>query len=255
MTAQVLSEIADGVMTICFNRPDKRNALNTEMYRLAADAVRAAQSDRNVRVIVITGAGEAFTAGNDLKDFIENPPSTPDAPVFKFMGAMCDLTKPVIAAVNGLAIGIGVTILLHCDFAYAVPGARFQLPFVNLALVPEFASSLLLKELIGARPATELMMLGEPFTAEKALEYGLVNDLIPTKQLMNTVQSKARAIAHKPPGAIRDTKTLIRADRSAVRAKMNEEIEFFAKRLDTPEAKEAVQAFFEKRNPDFSKFD
>jgi enoyl-CoA hydratase/carnithine racemase len=251
----VLTEVTDGVMTIRFNRPDKKNAITAAMYALAADAVRAAHSDRNVRVIVFTGAEDAFTAGNDLKDFAENPPSTPDAPVFRFMNAMCDVNKPVIAAVNGLAIGIGVTILLHCDFAYAVPGARFQLPFVNLALVPEFAASLLLKEAIGARRASELLMLGEPFTAEVAYKYGLLNEIIPAAQLMSMVMAKAKSIAHKPPGALRDTKTLIRADRAAVRAKMDHEIALFAARLKTPEFKEAVQAFMEKRAPDFSRFE
>jgi enoyl-CoA hydratase/carnithine racemase len=161
----------------------------------------------------------------------------------------------VIAGVNGLAIGIGVTILLHCDFAYAVPGARFQLPFVNLAVVPEFAASYLLAHMIGARRASELLMLGDPFTAETALAYGLLNELVPISHLMSTVTAKARALAHKPPGAIRDTKSLIRADRTTVRTKMNDEIAAFGMRLKTPEFKEAVAAFLEKRAPDFSKFE
>jgi len=255
MTALVLSETKDGIATIRFNRPDKKNALNTEMYDLLAKAVAAAQADRSVRVIVFTGAGEAFTAGNDLKDFVENPPNSPDAPVFKFMTGMCEVTKPVIGAVNGLAIGIGVTILLHCDFAYAVPGARLQLPFVNLALVPEFASSLLLREQIGARKATELLMLGDAFTSEVAFEYGLFNEIVPADKLLSVVEAKAKSIVAKPPGALRDTKTLIRTDRKAVLAKMHEEIDYFAKRLKTPELKEAVDAFFAKRPADFSKFD
>jgi enoyl-CoA hydratase/carnithine racemase len=254
MTAHILTETDAGVMTLRFNRPDKKNAITAAMYTALAESCRAAEMDGAVRVIVIAANGDAFTAGNDLKDFAENPPTTPDAPVFQFMRALAHLSKPVIAGVNGVAVGIGTTLLLHCDLAYAVPAARFQMPFVNLALVPEFASSLLLAQLIGTRRAAELLMLGEAFSAEAALEYGLLNAVVAPESLTETVAGKAKALAAKPPAALRETKRLLRAELPQITARIAREAEAFGGRLRSPEFAEAAKAFFEKRSPDFSRF-
>ena len=254
MTAHIVTEIADGVMTLRFNRPEKKNAITAEMYAAMAESCRAGEMDASVRVVVITGSGDAFTAGNDLKDFLENPPQQADAPVFQFMSALTHLSKPVIAAVTGVAVGIGTTLLIHCDLVYAVANARFQLPFVNLALVPEFGSSVALAHQVGARRAAELLMLGEPFSAETALADGLINGVVPAEALMETVMGKARALAQKPPAALRETKRLMRADLPAMSASIAREVRQFGKRLGSPEFREAVQAFLEKRAPDFSKF-
>ncbi len=254
MTGHVISEIANGVLTLRFNRPDKKNAILASMYADAAQALKTADADASVRVVVITGSGDSFSAGNDLKDFIENPPMGADAPVFRFMHGLAAFSKPVVAAVNGVAVGIGTTVLLHCDFAYAVPNAKFQLPFVNLALVPEFASSLLLARFLGPRRAAELLMLGEPFGAETALEFGLLNAIVPADQLEAAVRAKAAALAAKPPAALRATKALLNADRDEIAKRIMLEAKVFGERLQSAELKEAVTAFFEKRAPDFSKF-
>ena len=254
MTGHVITETANGVLTLRFNRPDKKNAILASMYADAAEALKAADVDASVRVVVITGSGDSFSAGNDLKDFIENPPMGDDAPVFRFMHGLAAFTKPVVAAVNGVAVGIGTTVLLHCDFAYAVPAAKFQLPFVNLALVPEFASSLLLARFLGPRRAAELLMLGEPFGAEAALGFGLLNAIVPADQLEATVRAKATALASKPPAALRATKALLNAGRAEISERITLEANVFGERLQSAELKEAVTAFFEKRAPDFSKF-
>lgn len=254
MSGHVVTEIADGVLTLRFNRPDKKNAILSAMYADAATALKAAETDNNVRVVVITGSGDSFSAGNDLKDFMENPPADHNAPVFRFMFGLSSFPKPVIAAVNGIAVGIGTTVLLHCDFAYAVPTAKFQLPFVNLALVPEFASSLLLARHLGTRKATELLMLAETFDAETALSHGLINAVVPADQLEATVQAKAKALAAKPPAALRATKALLKADGNEVSARIGLEAKIFSERLQSGELREAITAFFEKRAPDFSKF-
>jgi enoyl-CoA hydratase/carnithine racemase len=254
MSGHVVTEIAGGVLTLRFNRPDKKNAILAAMYADAAEAFAAAEADTNVRVVVITGSGDSFTAGNDLKDFIEHPPKNGDAPVFRFMHGLAGFSKPVIAAVNGVAVGIGTTVLLHCDFAYAVPAAKFQLPFVNLALVPEFASSLLLARFLGPRKAAELLMLGEVFDAETAHGIGLLNAVVPVDQLDAIVKAKAAALAAKPPAALRATKALLNADKHEVTARIGLEGKVFEERLQSAELKEAIAAFFEKRAPDFSKF-
>ena len=254
MSGHVVTDIAGGVLTLRFNRPDKKNAILAAMYADAAQALAAAEADAGIRVVVITGSGDSFTAGNDLKDFLENPPKNNDAPVFRFMHGLADFSKPVIAAINGVAVGIGTTVLLHCDFAYAVPTAKFQLPFVNLALVPEFASSLLLARFLGLRKAAELLMLGEVFDAETALGLGLINAVVPADQLEAVVKTKATALAAKPPAALRATKALLSADKHEVTARIALEAKVFGERLQSAELKEAISAFFEKRAPDFSKF-
>lgn len=254
MSTFIRTSIENRVMTIRFDRADKKNALLTTMYADAHAALRSAQDNDEVRVVVFTGTDDSFSAGNDLKDFLENPPLSPDAPVFRFMYALAAFPKPVIAAVNGLAIGIGTTILFHCDLAYAVPEAMFQLPFVNLGVVPEFASSLLAPRLMGRAQASELLLLGDAFTAEKARSVGLINEVVPADALSAVVAKKAAALAVKPPGALRDAKALLNGSVSEIKERIDTEARIFGERLQTPEFKEAATAFFERRAPDFSRF-
>lgn len=254
MTDLIATVVEGGIATIRFNRADKKNAITAAMYQAMAEALTAADANPAVRVAVIAGSGDSFTAGNDLKDFAENPPTGADAPVFRFMYALAGFKKPVIAAVNGVAVGIGTTLLLHCDAAFAVPTAKFSLPFVNLALVPEFGSSLLLARFVGARKAQELLMSGAAFDAAAALEMGLLNAVVPPDQLAPSVAATAAMLAQKPPAALRATKALIRGDAAAVQAAIATEAKIFGERLQSPELQEAVAAFFTKRPPDFSKF-
>jgi len=254
MGEHVVTETAGGVLTLRFNRPEKKNALLTAMYADTAAALKAAASDAAVRVVIITGTADSFSAGNDLKDFLDNPPTNADAPVFQFMRGLSTFPKPVIAAVNGIAVGVGTTMLLHCDLAYAVPGAKFQLPFVNIAIVPEFASTLLLPRMVGHAKAAELLLLGEAFTVETALDMGLINAVVAPEQLMATALQKAKALAAKPPAALRQAKALMRANAKQVADCIAVENEAVAERLGSAEFREAATAFFEKRAPDFSKF-
>ncbi len=255
MSEHVVTETADGIFTLRFNRPEKKNALTAAMYAASAAAITEAARDPKVRVIVITGSGDSFTAGNDLKDFLENPPKAADAPVFRFMNAVVDCAKPIVAAVNGVAVGIGTTLLLHCDFVIATPESRFQLPFVNLGLVPEFASSLLLPRAIGPKRAMEVMLLGGPFMPDFAMACGLINALVPAAQLDVTVKGGAAALASKPPAALRAARTLLRGDASEIKQRISVEAAIFAERLESGEFREAAEAFLAKRVPDFSKFE
>ncbi len=255
MTDYIRTQKGGGVLTVSFNRPDKKNALLTEMYSEATAVLTAAAGDAEVRVVIFTGTGDSFTAGNDLKDFLENPPMSLDAPVFKFMTCLSRFPKPVIAAVNGLAIGIGTTLLFHCDLVYAVPAARFQLPFVNIAIVPEFASTLFLPRTIGIARASEMLLLGDVFDAQHAAHLGIINEVVEPDELMKVAQNVAAKLATKPPSTIRQTKALMRADIEEVSARIALEAEAVRDSLTSPEFKEAATAFLEKRPPDFSKFD
>jgi enoyl-CoA hydratase/carnithine racemase len=254
MTEFIQTERDGAILILRFNRADKKNAITAAMYSAKAEALKAADNDPSVRVVIITGAGDAFTAGNDLKDFAENPPKNSDAPVFQFMDALANFKKPVIAAVNGVAVGIGTTLLLHCDLAYAVPTAKFALPFVNLALVPEFGSSLMLERFVGLRKAQELLLTGETFTADVAHNIGLISALVSAEELLATAKAKAALLAAKPPSALRQTKALLRGDIADVKARIGAEAKVFGERLQSAELQEAVSAFFAKRQPDFSKF-
>jgi enoyl-CoA hydratase/carnithine racemase len=247
MAPHVLTELTDGILTLRLNRPEKKNALTRAMYTAMAEACRTIEMDQAVRVLVITGSGDAFTAGNDLNDFLEDPPTYPEAPAFVFMRALAHLSKPVIAAVNGMAIGIGTTMLPHCDFAYAVPGARFQMPFVNLAIVPEYGSTFLLQRFVGARRATELLLTGESFTADSALADGLLTGIVPAESLMEMAMTQARTLCAKPPSALRETKRLLRSDLPEILAHMTLEERALAVRFASTEFKAAVEAFFAKR--------
>jgi enoyl-CoA hydratase/carnithine racemase len=245
----------NGVTTIEIARPDKKNAITAAMYQSMADALRAADADPVVRAVVITGQPGIFTAGNDLQDFMQRPPQGPDSPVAQFMTALVDTDKPVIVAVTGQAVGIGVTMLLHCDLVYVADDARLVMPFVTLGLVPEFGSSLLLPQLMGHARAAEKLLLGESISASEAVACGLANAALPAAQVLAHAQAVAARIVALAPGAVRQSKQLIRGPRRpAVREAIQREAEIFGARLRSPEAMEAFQAFFQRRKPDFSKF-
>jgi len=245
----------NGVAMIEIARPEKKNALTIAMYQAMADALCAATADAKVRAVLITGQPGVFTSGNDLEDFMQRPPQGEDSPVFQFMRALMVCDKPVVAAVTGAAIGIGTTMLLHCDFAYVSDEARLATPFVSLGLVPEYASSLLMPALMGHRRAAEKLLLGDPFTGEQAVECGLANAVLPAAEVVNHARRVAERFNTLPPGAVRDAKRLMRKNgRDEIMAAMMAEGEIFKSRLRSPEAMEAFQAFFQKRKPDFSKF-
>ncbi|WP_310462692.1 enoyl-CoA hydratase [Sphaerotilus sp.] len=255
MSTSIKTATFNGVATIEIARPEKKNALTMAMYTAMADALRAAQADGAVRAILITGQPGVFTSGNDLEDFMQRPPQGMDSPVFQFMVALLECEKPVIAAVTGAAIGIGTTMLLHCDFAYVSDEARLAMPFVGLGLVPEYGSSLLVSQLMGHAKAAEKLLLGDPFTGADAVECGIANAVLPTGEVVNHARRVAERFNTLPPGAVRDTKRLMRApQREQVRAVIANEAAIFSERLRSPEAQEAFQAFFQKRKPDFSSF-
>ncbi len=245
----------NGVATIEIARPEKKNALTIAMYQAMADALHTAGADKAVRAVLITGQPGVFTSGNDLEDFMQRPPQGADSPVFRFMRALLECDKPVVAAVTGAAIGIGTTMLLHCDFVYVSDEARLATPFVSLGLVPEYASSLLMPALMGHRRAAEKLLLGDPFTGEMAVECGLANAVLPAGEVVNHARRVAERFNGLPPGAVRDSKRLMRQhSHAAIISSMAAEGEIFSGRLRSPEAQEAFQAFFRKRKPDFSKF-
>jgi enoyl-CoA hydratase/carnithine racemase len=243
-----------GVRTVVMARPEKKNAITHAMYAAMAEAIASAQREPAVRAVLITGEGAAFTAGNDLKDFLEGPPAGRDPPVMDFLSTILDAEKPLAAAVNGLAVGVGVTMLLHCDLVYAAESATFRTPFTDLGLVPEAGSSLLMPARIGRARAGELFLLGETLTAQEALAQALVSRVFPDSRLGQEARARCEALAAKPPAAVRATKRLMRGDVAAVRARMAEERAMFAERLKSDEFREAAQAFLEKRKPDFSRF-
>ena len=252
---------ANGLLTIEFNRLERKNAITAVMYQAMADALVDAESDTAVRAILIAGKPEIFTAGNDLDDFMKNSAPIPgvpteNRPVFQFMRALSGSTKPVVAAVAGAAIGIGTTLLMHCDIVYAADNAKFSMPFSQLGLCPEFASSLLLPQLAGYTRAAEKLLLGEAFGAQEALEMGLVARVLPAAELRAFAEQQAAKLVALPAASIRTTKALMkRARTQPINEAIAAENKLFAAMLLAPEAKEAFTAFFEKRKPDFSKFD
>jgi len=249
----ILTDLSDRVLTIRINRPAKKNALTLAMYAGLTAALNRASADDEVRAVLITGSPVCFTAGNDLMDFLNTPPTSPDSPVVQFLPTLRAFAKPLVAAVCGVAIGIGTTLLLHCDLAYAGTNARFHLPFVDLGLVPEAGSSLLLPQMLGQRRAADLLMLAESFNAEQAKEMGFVNGIFAPEEVEAMARSKALLLAAKAPTALRETKRLMKAAQAELIAKMMDaELAVFAAQLQGPEAAEALQAFFEKRKPDFS---
>jgi enoyl-CoA hydratase/carnithine racemase len=249
----------NGVATIEIARPEKKNALTIAMYQAMADALCAAKADGGVRAVLITGQPGIFTSGNDIEDFMARPPGGgsdgQESPVFQFMRALLECDKPVVAAVTGAAIGIGTTMLLHCDLVYVSDEARLAMPFVGLGLVPEFASSLLLPQLMGQTRAAEKLLLGDPFTGADAVDCGIANAVLPAGEVVSHARRVAERFNALPPGAIRDAKRLLRGPQAeAILKTIRSEGELFAARLRSPEAMEAFQAFFQKRKPDFSKF-
>jgi len=254
--SEIVVEKAVRVLRIRLNRPEKKNALTAGMYRAFAEALQNADSDPEVRAILVHGTPDAFTAGNDLQDFLANPPQGPESPVFAFLQAVTHVNKPLVAAVNGVAIGIGTTMLLHCDLVYASQDAKFAMPFVNLGLCPEAASSFLLPALAGYQRAAELLLLGEPFDAAKAHAVGIVTEVVPGHLALEAAEQAARKLAAKPPASVRLTKQLLKArTRAMMEEALGEELRHFRERLVSAEAKEAFSAFLEKRKPDFARFD
>lgn len=242
------------VLAIGFNRPQKKNALTAAMYSAMAEALALAASDEGVRVVLFHGSAEAFTAGNDLEDFMQRPPTGEDAPVFRFLIAVAGATKPMVAAVNGPAVGLGTTLLLHCDLVYAGDNARFAMPFTQLGLVPEFGSSYLLPLIAGYQRAAELLLLGEPFGAQQAFEAGFVTRVVPAAETLDAAWAAAEKLARLPAKSIQLTRSLLKAaHREAIERQLRTEGAHFRTMLGEPAAREALAAFLEKRKPDFSK--
>ena len=250
---EILTSVDAGVMTITINRIEKKNSFTAAMYAAMADAIDAARDDGTVHALVIQGHETIFSAGNDINDFLNKPPTTANASVFRFLHGISSFPKPVVAAVCGPAVGIGTTLLLHCDLIYAGDNAAFSLPFVNLGLCPEAASSLLVPQLMGYPRAAEALMLGEPFRAETALEMGLINRIVPPAEANALAQQQARKLASKPLSALIETKRLLKKGNAAlVTERISEEAASFGRMLTEPAAREAFTAFLEKRKPDFS---
>lgn len=245
----------NGVASIEIARPEKKNAITVDMYAAMAQALRDANADPAVRSVLITGQPGIFTSGNDLEDFIQRPKQTMDSPVFQFMKALSNSEKPVIAAVTGAAIGIGTTLLLHCDLVYVSDEARLAMPFTSLGLVPEFASSLILPQLMGHVRAAEKLLLGDPFSAQDAVDFGIANAVLPAGEVVNHARRVAERFNALPPAAVRESKRLMRrAGGDKVLETIAVEGGIFAERLTSPEAREAFSAFFQKRKPDFAQF-
>jgi enoyl-CoA hydratase/carnithine racemase len=254
MTHHVLVHAEAGVMTLTLNRLERKNSLTADMYGALADALARAHEDAGVRVVLLQGHETVFSAGNDIDDFLHRPPTGDDSPVFRFLHGIATFGKPLVASVCGPAVGVGTTMLFHCDLVYAGDNAAFSMPFVNLGLCPEAASSLLVPQMLGYHRAAEALLLGEPFMAEAALEVGLVNRVLPPTEVNGFAQAQARKLAAKPLTALMETKRLMKqGSQDAVQRQMQEEGATFKQLLTAPAAREAFTAFMEKRRPDFSK--
>ena len=250
----ILIDTADGVMTLPLNRIDKKNSFTQAMYTACADALAQASTDDSVRAVVLQGHATVFSAGNDIGDFLNGPVSSQESPVFRFLRGIATFPKPLVAAVCGPAVGIGTTLLFHCDLVYAGDNAAFSMPFVNLGLCPEAGSSLLVPQMLGYHRAAEALLLGEPFMAEAALEVGLVNRIVPPTEANGVAQAQARKLAAKPLSSLVEIKRFMKKGQMAeVLEVMAEEGERFGQMLREPAAREAFTAFMEKRRPDFSK--
>lgn len=249
----ILIDSSAGVVTVTLNRVEKKNSITSEMYAAMADALAQAETDTAVRAVVFQGHETIFSAGNDIGDFLNAPPSTQDSPVFRFLRGLSTFSKPVLAAVCGPAVGIGTTLLFHCDLVYAGDNAAFSMPFVNLGLCPEAASSYLAPRLMGYGRAAEALLLGEPFMAEAALEMGLVSRIVPPSEAAALAQRQAQKLANKPLNSLVETKRLMKkAQAQLVAERMVEEGASFGRMLQEPAAREAFTAFMEKRKPNFS---
>ena len=252
--SEIVIERSGTILRVQFNRPEKKNALTMSMYATVADLLNAAAKDDGTRVVLLHGAGDSFSAGNDLGDFLNNPPKGYDSPQGRFIDALINFDKPLIAAVHGAAVGSGTTMLTYCDFVYAAEHTTFQMPFVNLALVPELGTSYSVPAQIGYIAAAELILLGLPFDARRAAELGLVTRIVSQPGLLATAMDTAHRLAQQPAGALQASKRLMkRSSREQTAAAAKAEIQEFALRLQSADAKEAMTAFLEKRRPDFTK--
>jgi enoyl-CoA hydratase/carnithine racemase len=252
--SDILVHAEGGVLTLTLNRLERKNSITVAMYAALADAIEQAKDDASVRVVLLQGHETVFCAGNDIGDFLDKPPAGQDSPVFRFLRGIATFPKPLLAAACGPAVGIGTTMLLHCDLVYAGDNAALSLPFVNLGLCPEAASSLLLPQMLGYHRAAEALLLGEPFLPEAALEVGLVNRVLPPTETNAYANAQARKLAAKPMTSLVETKRLMKkGQQQAVLQQMLDEGETFGRMLTAPAAREAFTAFMEKRKPDFSK--
>ena len=250
----ILTERSESVLRVQLNRPASKNAMTSTMYSTLADLFNTAAKDDQVRVVLWHGAGDSFCAGNDIGDFIKNPPGAGESPQALLMKALINFDKPIVAAVQGAAIGGGTTMLTHCDFVYAGESAKFQMPFVNLALVPEFGSSCTIPARAGYLRAAELILTGRSFDAREAAELGLVTRMVPNAELLATATDTAQKLAQKPPAALRACKRLMKqSTREQLEQAVRLENEEFSERVRSAEAKEAFTAFLEKRRPDFTR--
>jgi enoyl-CoA hydratase/carnithine racemase len=254
VSQEILSHTEGSILTLTFNRFEKKNSITTAMYQQLADALAAAKDDPAIRVVVFQGHEAIFSAGNDLGEFLNSPPASGNSPVFQFLAQISQFPKPIVAAVCGPAVGIGTTLLLHCDLVIAGDNAAFSMPFVNLGLCPEAASSLLVPQMMGYHRAAEALLLGEPFMAEAALEVGLVNRVVPPSEATAVAMQWAKKLAAKPISSLIETKRLLKKGQvQHVKDTMAEEGASFGRMLQEPAAKEAFTAFMERRLPDFSK--
>lgn len=254
MTEDILTSRRGATLEIAFNRPARKNAFTFAMYEAMAQALRTAEVDEGVRAILFHGSADTFTAGNDLGNFRDRPEASEDAPSFRFMSALLACTKPLVVAVNGPAVGIGTTLLLHCDLVYAGDNARFSLPFTSLGLLPEFGSTYALPLIAGYPRAAELLLLGEPFGPDKALEAGFVTRVLPAAETLEAARAAADKLCALPSKSVRLTRSLMReAHREAIAAQIRIEGKHFGEMLREGPAREAISAFLEKRKPDFSK--
>ncbi|MDM0114642.1 enoyl-CoA hydratase [Variovorax sp. J22R133] len=257
--SDILVHTEAGVMTLTFNRVDRKNSITGAMYNTLSDALEQAGADAAVRTVLIQGDPTIFSAGNDINDFMAQAAAPAqqaesESPAIRFLRTIAAFPKPIVAAVCGPAVGIGTTLLFHCDLVYAGDNAAFSMPFVNLGLVPEAASSILAPQMFGYHRAAEALLLGEPFMAEAALEVGLVNRVVPPTEANGIAQAQARKLAGKPLSALVETKRLLKmGQQSAVQERIGVESVSFASAMRSPAAKEAFSAFMEKRKPDFSK--
>ncbi|PIE42054.1 MAG: enoyl-CoA hydratase [Gammaproteobacteria bacterium] len=252
----IQTQLSDGILSITMNRPEKKNALTHDMYRGLVNALEELENNPEARVGFITGTRECFTAGNDLADFLNNPPEQgSQPPVFQYIKKLPTLSKPLVAAINGPVIGVGVTMLLHCDLVYAATDSKLQMPFASLGACPEAGSSVLLPRLMGYQRAAQLLMLSDFFSAQEGKEWGLINDVFSPDEYQEKAYEQAKRLALQPASSLRVTKMMLRkAQREELDAIMDLEIEYFSKMLQSPEAKEALNAFMEKRTPDFTQF-
>ena len=251
--SDIITERSGNILRIQLNRPEKKNAMTLAMYITLADLLNDAAKDDQIRVVLWHGAGDSFSAGNDIEDFLKNPPGAGASPQARLIQALINFDKAIVAAVQGAAIGGGTTMLTHCDFVFAGESAKFQMPFVNLAVVPEFGSSYSVPARIGHLRAAELILLGQPFNASRAAELGLVTRVVPDQELLATATKTASALAEKPPRALQACKRLMRSStREQLERAVKLENEEFSKRVRSAEAKEAFTAFLEKRRPNFT---